>query len=243
MLRIPTTTYNPFYDVYKPKAADNVNGLKADPGLYQLDIHLSSLKSLTNLVSSHYRTQQTDYRTQVADFKQSVKELNTAVAVLSDKGYVWDNNTAQTVAAVQNLATAYNKVGNSLSANNRTKRSERLLSGIQNGFAIRQNAFKEIGLALDEETGDIMVDQDKLSEALTADADKVKGLLSGETGFIGKLKQAAQELLNGKYKDYIKAPSIADSIDYGLQLKGQNYGFLYGLNSQYSSGLFFDMWA
>lgn len=145
-------------------------------------------------------------------------------------------NYDKTVSAVRDLLASYNEINyNFRTADNITKRGDRLLTNIRNQFSgVRRDEFQNIGITMDRQTGNISLDTDKLAKALQSNPNNVERLLSGSTGLAKAAEKAAKTALNVPAATYFKAPNFRDHLNYNF-LGGNTNNFY-----NYSQGLFLD---
>ena len=74
--------------------------------------------------------------------------------------------------------------------------------------------FATIGISLDGRTGQLNLDEKKLSDALTSSPDKVKSLLAGNNSLGKAIEYISKEMANTPVGSYLKPPSAQDNKNY-----------------------------
>jgi flagellar hook-associated protein 2 len=163
-------------------------------------------------------------------------KLNLAEAnpgVISSLSVSRDDGSAK--SAVEAFVKSYNALQNtikSLTAYDVENQSASALTGdsmarrIQNQAREVVNVFStsgevrtlsQMGITTNLTTGELTIDQDKLSAALSSNIDDVKNLLSGPMGLTTRLEQAAQGILDTSGGLIASATNGAKSISERLQ--------------------------
>ncbi|MBC7203011.1 MAG: flagellar filament capping protein FliD [Pusillimonas sp.] len=163
-------------------------------------------------------------------------KLNLAEAnpgVISNLSVSRDDGSAK--SAVEAFVKSYNVLQNtikSLTAYDVENQSASALTGdsmarrIQNQAREVVNVFStsgevrtlsQMGITTNLTTGELTIDQDKLSAALSSNIDDVKNLLSGPMGLTTRLEQAAQGILDTSGGLIASATNGAKSISERLQ--------------------------
>ena len=148
-----------------------------------------------------------------------------------------DNSTI--VTSAKDLVTNYNKLNSVLSNSDTTKQGSKVLDGIStmvNGS--RAKDFASIGISMNNNTGELKVDEKKLTEAVESNPDKVKKLLSGAGGLAKGIENVANSISNNSVTNYLKAPSKLTSSDYGSHFSSNNW---MQQQNYFSQGLFLNM--
>ncbi len=164
--------------------------------------------------------------------------LNAAtVKVGKDSGAV--------VKATQNLVDAYNKTLDTMGQGDLTRRGQHLLDRLGNSVSQgNQSALANIGITQDKATGELKLDQTKLSAALSKNPAQVENALSGSGGLSGRLESVSKQAMNTAANQYLQAPQYMDWKTYDSQAQQSNLQMLLGnstggLNG--AQGLFMDM--
>lgn len=144
------------------------------------------------------------------------------------------------VAGAKNLVTSYNRLHDVLNnSDNVTKRGEKALSGMEAIVGgMRANDFAAIGISMNKDTGELKLDETKLSEAISTNPDKVKKLFSGAGGLAKGVENVTKELSSNSVTNYLKSPGRFNVSDYSAQLSGNNWMSQQNFLSQ---GLFLNM--
>lgn len=81
----------------------------------------------------------------------------------------------------------------------------------------KSGEFANMGISLDKDTGELELDEKKLSAALVSNPDKVKNLLTGGSGLAKTIADISKELTGNSVDTYLKAPNSLNLFDYGSQ--------------------------
>ena len=81
----------------------------------------------------------------------------------------------------------------------------------------KSGEFANMGISLDKDTGELEIDEKKLSAALVSNPDKVKNLLTGGSGLAKTIADISKELTGNSVDTYLKAPNSLNLFDYGSQ--------------------------
>lgn len=141
--------------------------------------------------------------------------------------------------AVGSLVNQYNKLNEVVSNSGfMTSRGEKLLSGVQSLVSRRSSELAQMGITMDSGTGQLAVDEKKLSSALASSPDKVKSALAGSGGLAKNLEGLSKAIMDMPMSSYVKAPDVSQALGYGNGFQGFS-----SLNKQNmaAQGLFFDM--
>jgi flagellar capping protein FliD len=203
---------------------------------------LSNIRKYTMDSSAQFKADQAGYRDQVAGFTEASNALKVSAQAFTNKDNVFvKKDNTKLVSAVRDLAAKYNEINDNLqTADNLTKRSQKLLDGVQGQFiGYRRTEYQNVGITLDNQTGNIELDTTKLINALKENPGKVERLLSGTGGLASAAEKMAQKAISTPAAAYFKAPVLSSYFDYGASM---------GIGAQqnsynYLQGLFFDLMA
>ena len=105
-------------------------------------------------------------------------------------------DTDEITSAVQKLVDSYNSVTNLLEANSgRGSGTAAHLSSFQRGMA-HEKTLAAVGISIDKKTGDMVLDKEKLVEALEKDYDFTVETLGGQFGLAENASQKADRALS-----------------------------------------------
>jgi flagellar hook-associated protein 2 len=147
------------------------------------------------------------------------------------------------VDAVQALVTNYNDLEDVFGGSDKvTQQGASVLDLVKSLFGkTRANDFAAIGISLNQYTGALALDKQKLTAALEASPDKVKSLLVG-TGSLGQMVDSvSQDIAGTPVSSYFKPPSPLDVLNYGSQYSSSGWKSLQ--NNNFIQGLFLNMTA
>lgn len=143
------------------------------------------------------------------------------------------------VTSAKDLVTDYNKLNSVLSNSDTTKRGSKVLDGVgamMNGA--RSNDFASIGISMNKDTGELTLDEKKLTEAATTNPDQVKKLVSGGGGLAKGIENVAKDISNNSVTSYLKAPGKVNSFDYSSLFSSNSW---MQQQNYLSQGLFLNM--
>lgn len=141
--------------------------------------------------------------------------------------------------AVSSFVNQYNAL-NSLVASSdfMTARGEKLLAGVQSLVSRRSSEFSQLGINIDKSSGELSLDEGKLTKALVTSPDKVKQLLTGSSGLARNVANLSTAVLDTSVSNYVKPPSTLNTRNYSTAWMGNAGWSSQNLSSQ---GLFLDM--
>lgn len=237
LMRIPAVTYNKYFKVYQPKRTAIADNTAPEP--YPADADWGTLRILPKLSVANIRYQRDVYRQQVADFTTQAKDLHDAAGFF-DKNAGAD--TAGIAGGIGRLVDTYNQFNDQLrEAGNVTRRGENIFAGVEAMFTQRANDFRDVGITREQPGDRILLNEDKLTQALQANQANVESLFGGSAGVATLLQNTVRAVLADPVSAYLKEPNLLDSIDYGWR---QNRNpFLYNSFHFSNQGLFLDMFV
>lgn len=142
------------------------------------------------------------------------------------------------VDAAKNLITNYNNLHNVLNnSDNTTTRGDIVLNSVESLVGkTRIDDFANIGISVDKSTGDLSLDESKLSDALASTPDKVKSLLAGGGGLGKTIERVSKEITTTPASSYLQPPAL----NYSSQF---NYSSFASQQDSFTQGLFLNMFA
>lgn len=143
------------------------------------------------------------------------------------------------VTGAKDLVTNYNKLSSVLSNSDTTKRGSKVLDGIGamvNGA--RSKDFASIGISMNKDTGELKLDEKKLTAAVANKPDQVKKLVAGGGGLAKGIENVANSISSNSVTSYLKAPGKLTSSDYSSQFFSNNW---MQQQNYLSQGLFLNM--
>jgi|GEM_PF-2577656 len=223
-----------------------------------IDSSYSSLQSLANLSLQNLQDQQQQYRSDIADFTDSVASVNDSAKALTSTGLFpgkyasassidtskadVSTDNSKIVAAAQTLVNRYNDLNGILSTSNTvTKQGTKALASTKSLVSkMRSWDFADIGISMNKSTGELKLDEKKLSAALVSNSDNVKSLLTSGSGLGKTIERASKELASNPVNHYIKAPNTKDMLNYVSQTSSNS---LFSQYNELVQGLFVNMMA
>lgn len=159
---------------------------------------------------------------EIAEFGDAVQLLSNKLRVFSSGGmfatyYKMSGNGDGFSSFVRNsltgLVDAYNKVNGVIKSSGYvTEEGKLLLDGVQALFKGKDGqAYLDMGLKLNEDTGNIKLDERKLADFLSKDAAQVSKLLVGKQYLAPVLQNIVQDVL-GKRNDYYFCRPFSASV-------------------------------
>lgn len=151
-------------------------------------------------------------------------------------------NTQGIVSAAKKLVDAYNKMGEQLASSDLAGGGVRLASSLAGVVSnSSKGALANIGISIDNSTGELAVDEKKLTAAINKNSDQVKNVLSGTNGFAGKLERISKQALSMPTDQYLQKPELSSLQAYNGQAQLTNLQTLLGSQQNSWQGLFMDM--
>lgn len=160
-------------------------------------------------------------------------------------------DTDKVADAVQDLVDSYNSVTNLLQDNSsRGRGTVSHLSSFERGMAA-ESTLSAIGITKDKE-GNLVLDKDKLTEALQEDYEGTKDIISGQFGIAENAAQKADRALSDSVQRIVSndlsgssssssSTSSSTSDDFAYFASFATKG--YNLSNYYAVGLLFNSWA
>ncbi len=151
-------------------------------------------------------------------------------------------DTKGVVAAARKLVETYNKMTEQLAEADLTGAALSLAAGLAGASSNGgRNSLSGIGINLDSSTGQLKLDEAKMTSALNKNADQVKNLLSGSNGFAGRLERLSNQAVNMPADRYLQKPELSSLQTYNSQAQLTNLQMLLGGQQNSWQGLFMDM--
>lgn len=149
-------------------------------------------------------------------------------------------DTGKMLKGIGLFVDTYNKFSDQLAeADKVTQRNKKTLAGVETVLTgIREKDFREIGISLDRTNHHLILDEEKLNQALQQDTAKAASLLSGKTGLGTMARAISKNVLSNPVSLYLKEPNLLDSINYGWLRSGTS--FLFNGFNPTNYGLFID---
>ena len=200
----------------KDTGAANSFTLRDISGTAMTDLQLDN--KVKDAVDAKYTVNGTSY--QSASNKVSIDNDNVSLNLnAATTGTITVNvgkDDSKIVDAVKKLVDNYNGLHDILSnSDNVTKRGAKALNSIESFVGkTRSSDFATIGISLDGRTGQLNLDEKKLSDALTSSPDKVKSLLAGNNSLGKAIEYVSKEMANTPVGSYLKPPSAQDNKNY-----------------------------
>jgi flagellar hook-associated protein 2 len=147
------------------------------------------------------------------------------------------------VDAVQALVTNYNNLEDVFGSSDKvTQQGASVLNRVESLVGkTRVTDFAAIGISLNQYTGALELDQQKLSAALESSPDKVKSLLVGAASLGQMVDSVSKDIASTPVSSYFKPPSPLDVLNYGSQYSSSGWKSLQ--NNNFIQGLFLNMTA
>lgn len=170
-------------------------------------------KESTKQVEDVYlQMQQTAISKQVNEFNEAVQLLNRRLRVFSSGGmfeqYYAKSGSGEGFSnfvsnSLRSLVAAYNQVNGVIkSSGYMTKEGTRLLDHVRALLQGKEGQdFRNMGLTMDANTGNIKLDEKKLASYLSENADKAKKLLVDKE-YLAPMLQHIVDNIQGKNTDY-----------------------------------------
>ncbi|WP_018702271.1 flagellar filament capping protein FliD [Anaeromusa acidaminophila] len=149
-------------------------------------------------------------------------------------------NPAGIVTAAKEMITAYNRLETAVTgADNVTAAGQRVFSRVDAKFqGYQKNELANIGITRDSQTGELALDEKRLTSALAKDSGRVQRLLGGENGLTGALNAVSSAVGSSPASTLLKVPSPLESTSsYGQT------GSLAVAALRQSSGFLLDLFA
>ncbi|MAK54629.1 MAG: flagellar hook-associated protein 2 [Pusillimonas sp.] len=114
------------------------------------------------------------------------------------EAFVKSYNSLQSTIKSLTSYDVENQTGSALTGDSMARRIQNQAREVVNAFTTEGDVrtLSQMGITTNLTTGELTIDQDKLSTALSENVDDVKNLLSGPTGITARLEQAAQGILD-----------------------------------------------
>jgi hypothetical protein len=239
-----------YYYLYSSQTASLVSGLAGTGSTGGTSVasalggtsagSLSSLYSLM-LLSSYAASQaaalQDAYKTQVADFTAGVRDLAAGTGSLLALPAAAD--ATRTAAAVDQFVAGFNTLTRTLKeADNLTAAGRGLLGSLQAAVRVREDDLKAIGIAYDNRSGQLTVDELKLKQAVAGDWAKVRETLTGTYGLGKAVEKSVSTAAAAPVADYLANPSSALA---GTYSPGRDAAGLSAYYTALSRGLMLDL--
>lgn len=144
------------------------------------------------------------------------------------------------VAAAKEMITAYNRLETAVTgADNVTAAGQRVFSRVDSKFqGYQKNELANIGITRDSQTGELALDEKRLTSALAKDSGRVQRLLGGSNGLAGALTAVSSAVGASPASTLLKVPSPLESApSYGQT------GSLAVAALRQSSGFLLDLFA
>lgn len=144
----------------------------------------------------------------------TLKEKTTGV-IKVDVG----KDDSKILAGAKALVASYNDLHDILSNSDTvTALGSKVLNRVESLVSKgKSGEFANMGISLDKDTGELELDEKKLSAALVSNPDKVKNLLTGGSGLAKTIADISKELTGNSVDTYLKAPNSLNLFDYGSQ--------------------------
>jgi flagellar hook-associated protein 2 len=135
------------------------------------------------------------------------------------EAFVKSYNSLQSTIKSLTSYDVENQTGSALTGDSMARRIQNQAREVVNAFTTEGDVrtLSQMGITTNLTTGELTIDQDKLSTALSENVDDVKNLLSGPTGITARLEQAAQGILDTNGGLIASATNGAKSISERLQ--------------------------
>lgn len=159
--------------------------------------NLTSLKqNTTELVNSYNdakKTFQTDFKATMSDLKESAQtvmgmnyDFSTSDITTDNAGKtVYSDSLKNAISNVKSLISDYNDAIGLTSDYSDVSKRLKSLANVFSDTTYRADTYAKIGIGVDNKTGALSLDEDKLAKALTENGDRVKNIL-GSNGLAGK---------------------------------------------------------
>lgn len=136
-----------------------------------------------------------------------------------------DQDDSKIVNEAKALVTSYNSLHDILSnSDNITQKGSKVLDSVESLVGKRRaGEFAAIGISLEKYTGDLRLDEKKLSAALASNPEKVKNLFAGVGGLGKTVERISKELSSNPVNNYLKSPSTMDALNYTAQITGNSW--------------------
>jgi|GEM_PF-2010813 len=223
----------------KETGAENSFALRDIKGTSTASLNLEN--KVKSAVDAQYAVNGTSYQsaTNKVSLDNGNVSLNLNAATTGTIKVNVGTDDSKIVDATRELITNYNNLHAILSDSDIiTKRGEKALSGVGTLVGKRTTEFAGIGISLDKSTGELQLDEEKLTKALVSSPDKVKSLLGG-AGSVGKaVERLANEMSNTPISAYLKPPSVLDVLNYSSPYGTSNWATQ---QSSLAQGLFLNM--
>ncbi|WP_037350688.1 flagellar filament capping protein FliD [Anaeroarcus burkinensis] len=149
-------------------------------------------------------------------------------------------NPAGIVTAVKDMLGAYNRLETAVTgSDNVTAAGQRVFSRVDAKFqGYQKNELANIGITRDSQTGELALDEKRLTSALAKDSGRVQRLLGEANGLTGALNAVSSAVGSSPASTLLKVPSPLDSTSsYGQT------GSLAVAALRQSSGFLLDLFA
>ena len=166
--------------------------------------------------------------------------LNLQKATTEKASVTVGKEPAGIVAAAKEMITAYNRLETAVTgADNVTAAGQRVFSRVDAKFqGYQKNELANIGITRDSQTGELALDEKRLTTALAKDSGRVQRLLGGANGLAGALTAVSSAVGASPASTLLKVPSPLESApSYGQT------GSLAVAALRQSSGFLLDLFA